>query len=79
MRLDDRRHALVLVVAHIAWDGMAFGVMCGELSALYGAGLAGEPARLEPLAVQYADFAAWHRERWERRPTRASSSTGAGC
>ena len=32
-----------------------------ELSSLYAAALAGEPSPLAPLALQYADFAAWQR------------------
>jgi len=32
-----------------------------ELSALYGARIAGRPSPLPPLSLQYADFAAWQR------------------
>ncbi|MEV6243393.1 amino acid adenylation domain-containing protein [Lentzea sp. NPDC051838] len=50
--------ALVMVGQHITWDGPAFGIFSRELGALY-AGRA-----LPPLPLQYADFAAWHRQRW---------------
>jgi non-ribosomal peptide synthetase component F len=36
-----------------------------ELGRLYAAAAAGEPARLEPLPVQYPDFAAWQRRHLE--------------
>ncbi|MFC5749778.1 amino acid adenylation domain-containing protein [Actinomadura rugatobispora] len=65
LRLGEREHALVLVVHHIAWDGMTWGSLSGDLSALYRAALAGTPGAhgLPDLAVQYADFAEWEQRR----------------
>uniref|UniRef100_UPI003752E9AC condensation domain-containing protein n=1 Tax=Actinomadura sp. SCN-SB TaxID=3373092 RepID=UPI003752E9AC len=63
LRLGDREHALVLVVHHIAWDGMTWGSLSGDLSVLYRAALAGDPDPLAPPAVQYADFAVWEQRR----------------
>ena len=37
-------------------------VLLDELSALHDAFRAGEPSPLQPLPVQYADYAAWQRE-----------------
>ncbi|MGI5452292.1 amino acid adenylation domain-containing protein [Streptomyces sp. CA-249302] len=59
---DD--HALVLTVHHIAWDGGTFNALSRDLSALYRAATTGEPSGLEPLPVQYADFALWQRTTW---------------
>ncbi len=39
------------------------GVLIRDLGALYAAARTGRPAPLPPLAVQYADFALWQRER----------------
>ncbi|MDL4817070.1 non-ribosomal peptide synthetase [Actinomadura opuntiae] len=63
LRVRDDEHALVLVVHHIAWDGMTWGSMSRDLSALYRAAVTGEPDGLPALDVQYADFADWEQKR----------------
>ncbi|MEV4313136.1 amino acid adenylation domain-containing protein [Actinocrispum sp. NPDC049592] len=61
-KLGEDEHALVLTVHHIAFDERSEQVLWQELDQLYTAALAGKPATLEPLPVQYADFAAWQRD-----------------
>ena len=61
-RLDDRTHALLLVLHHIAGDGWSMGVLQRELGALYAAFAAGQPNPLPDLPVQYTDYAGWQRE-----------------
>ncbi len=61
VRLDDREHAALFTMHHIASDGWSMGVLIRELGALYAAFTAGRPSPLEPLALQYADFARWQR------------------
>ncbi|HEX7238935.1 MAG TPA: amino acid adenylation domain-containing protein, partial [Longimicrobiaceae bacterium] len=61
LRLAVDDHVLALAVHHVVADGWSMGVLFGELSALYGAHLAGEPSPLPELPVQYADFAVWQR------------------
>ncbi|WP_157995691.1 non-ribosomal peptide synthetase [Thermomonospora amylolytica] len=63
LRFADREYGLVLVVHHIAWDGMTWGSLSKDLSALYRAALTGEPDGLPALAIQYADYAAWEQRR----------------
>lgn len=53
---------LGIVTHHIVSDGWSLGVMGDELQQLYGEALAGLPARLAPLAVQYRDYAVWQSE-----------------
>ncbi|OXM62111.1 non-ribosomal peptide synthetase [Amycolatopsis vastitatis] len=59
VRLAADDHALVLSLHHIITDGWSMGVLAGELATLYG----DERAELPALPIQYADFAAWQRER----------------
>ncbi|MFE2174744.1 amino acid adenylation domain-containing protein, partial [Kitasatospora sp. NPDC059462] len=63
LKLHEDEHLLVVTFHHIACDAWSVRLLTGELSALYRAGTGGEPARLAPLPVQYADFAAWQRDR----------------
>ncbi|MFJ6246924.1 MULTISPECIES: amino acid adenylation domain-containing protein [unclassified Streptomyces] len=58
--LGDGPAVLLLVVHHIATDGVSSGVFFTDLSRAYEARVGGAEGRvLEPLTVQYADYAAW--------------------
>jgi amino acid adenylation domain-containing protein len=61
LRLAEQEHIFVFSLHHIACDLTSDGVLLAELVELYTARVAGRPQRLEPLAWQYADFAAWQR------------------
>ncbi len=61
--VGDDDAVLILAMHHIISDLWSLGVISNELWSLYAAFRAGEPSPLEPLAIQYADFAAWQRER----------------
>lgn len=63
IELGPEDHVLLLRMHHIAADAHSDGILFGELSELYAAALEGRPARLPALAIQYADFAVWQRER----------------
>lgn len=56
-------HVLVLTVHHIAADGWSMQIMVDEFSALYQAHVLGQAPELPALAVSYADFAVWQRDR----------------
>jgi amino acid adenylation domain-containing protein len=59
--LGHAEHVLLITMHHVVSDGWSIGLLIRELSALYdayGRGL-GDP--LPPLAIQYADYAAWER------------------
>ncbi|MGW3044483.1 amino acid adenylation domain-containing protein [Kitasatospora sp. NPDC001159] len=63
VRLAPARHIALLAVHHIAADGWSMRVLVRELAVLYRAFASGERSPLPAPAVQYADFAAWQRER----------------
>ncbi|HEX5760628.1 MAG TPA: non-ribosomal peptide synthase/polyketide synthase [Thermoanaerobaculia bacterium] len=57
------RHRLLLTLHHVVADGWSLGVLLAELAELYAAALDRRPAALPPLRIQYADYAAWQRDR----------------
>ncbi|HEX7184605.1 MAG TPA: amino acid adenylation domain-containing protein [Thermoanaerobaculia bacterium] len=63
LHLGAEEHELFLTLHHIAADGWSVDVLFRELSELYALFSCGRPALLAELPVQYADFAAWQRER----------------
>ncbi len=61
LHLAPEEHRLLLALHHVVTDGWSMGILVAELSALYRADLAGTPADLPPLPIQYADYAVWQR------------------
>ncbi|KAA8885014.1 amino acid adenylation domain-containing protein [Nocardia colli] len=55
-------HVVVLVVHHISADGASMAPLAADLVAAYSERSSGAETTRVPLAVQYADFALWHRE-----------------
>lgn len=63
LRQGPADHVLLVVFHHAFTDGWSMGVFNRDLTALYEAEVTGSPCALEPLRVQYADFAVWQ-QRW---------------
>ena len=54
-RLADRTHVVFITADHVAADAVSVGLLVQEFAALY------VGARLDPLEIQFGDFAAWQR------------------
>src|SRR5208282_6078717 len=80
LKVSYDEHFLCAVLHHIIADGVSVYVFFRDLTAFYGARLAGHAAALPELPIQFADFACWeadafeegqHRERligyWKKR------------
>ncbi|VEP15782.1 conserved hypothetical protein [Hyella patelloides LEGE 07179] len=69
LRLAEKEHILLLTMHHIISDGWSLGILVRELSVLYRAFNTVGAIRelpLQPLPIQYADFAVWQRQYLER-------------
>ncbi|MES5816919.1 amino acid adenylation domain-containing protein [Streptomyces sp. RG80] len=55
----DTEHVLLLLLHHIAADGLSVGPLGADLATAYTARLAGRAPDGDPLPVQYADYALW--------------------
>ena len=62
IKINELDHLLVLTMHHIASDGWSLSVMVKELVELYEAYELGRDPELEPLQIQYADYALWQRK-----------------
>jgi amino acid adenylation domain-containing protein len=59
LRFGPEKHVLCLTAHHLVCDGWSLRVVMQDLTVFYEAALAGAVARLDPLPVQYRDYAAW--------------------
>ncbi len=62
LSFSDSDHALLVTMHHIVSDNWSTGIFVHEIMQLYSAFVQGQQPQLPPLAVQYADFAAWQRK-----------------
>ncbi|HEX5120911.1 MAG TPA: amino acid adenylation domain-containing protein [Pseudonocardiaceae bacterium] len=62
VRLAEADWVLGLTVHHSVADGWSIGIVLDEVARCYRAEVAGVPAALPELAVQFGDWAAWQRE-----------------
>lgn len=66
LRLRSDFHVLLRSAHHIVIDGPSWNIFLQDLAHIYDARLRGKDPSLPPLAIQYADYSAWERERWRR-------------
>ncbi|WP_122315436.1 non-ribosomal peptide synthetase, partial [Pseudomonas cichorii] len=63
VQLTDDEYLLLITQHHIISDGWSIEVLVSEFSALYQAFVERQPNPLPALSIQYADYAAWQRQR----------------
>nr|WP_280271782.1 non-ribosomal peptide synthetase [Nocardia wallacei] len=61
-RGDGDEYAMVLLMHHIAGDGLSAAVLLRDLSTAYTARRAGRPPEWAPLPVQYVDYTLWQQD-----------------
>ncbi|MET0497202.1 MAG: amino acid adenylation domain-containing protein [Steroidobacteraceae bacterium] len=61
IRLAADEHVLVVAMHHIVSDGWSMQIVVDEFVELYRARIEGRAHRLEPLRIQYGDYALWQR------------------
>lgn len=59
LKVENKRHLLLLNMHHIISDGWSMGVVFKELAKLYTANIQGIAPELPPLRIQYKDYCAW--------------------
>nr|WP_161964000.1 amino acid adenylation domain-containing protein [Xanthomonas arboricola] len=74
LHTGEEEHVLVVTMHHIVSDGWSNAVLVRELSAIYAATVAGQPDPLPLPSIQYADYAAWQRERLDQARLQAEIS-----
>jgi amino acid adenylation domain-containing protein/non-ribosomal peptide synthase protein (TIGR01720 family) len=67
LRLGLHEHWLLVTMHHIVSDEWSDAVLVAEMSELYRANVEGGPSELDPLPIQYSDYASWQR-RWVAGP-----------
>ena len=66
MRLREEEYILLLTFHQIIFDDCSREVLLKELAVLYDAFASGKPSPLTELAIQYADFAHWERQQFQK-------------
>jgi amino acid adenylation domain-containing protein len=74
VRLSANEHILFITQHHIISDGWSIGILMREVGLLYQAFSEGKPDPLPPLAIQYADYAAWQQDWLQGEVLRAQTA-----
>jgi len=74
LRTAASTHRLIIGVSHLVFDAWSLSIFRRELAVVYQAYSANEEVLLEPLAVQYLDFAYWQRQQLQGEQLQALMS-----
>ncbi len=66
IKQDEDNHIFVIVLHQLIADVWALNVFIREVTLLYSAYFNGQPSPLPELPIQFADFAHWEKQRFER-------------
>ncbi len=66
VRLNENHHIFIFVIHHIICDGWSLNLLVKELMAIYRAYSSEEKCPLEPLKLQFKDYAYWQNEAKEK-------------
>ncbi|HBW33510.1 non-ribosomal peptide synthetase [Anabaena sp. FACHB-709] len=64
--LNTQEYILLLTMHHIITDGWSINVFAQEMATIYQAFSQGQSSPLQPLKIQYADFAVWQRSQSDK-------------
>ncbi|BAZ43880.1 amino acid adenylation domain protein [Chondrocystis sp. NIES-4102] len=62
LHLGEGEYILLLTMHHIISDGWSTDILISEIVSLYQSLSNNQPSTLEPLTIQYADYALWQRQ-----------------
>jgi amino acid adenylation domain-containing protein/non-ribosomal peptide synthase protein (TIGR01720 family) len=65
VKLEEERHVFALAIHHIVADEWSLALLIAEFAECYDACRLGREPQLPELPIQYADYAAWQRDRAE--------------
>ncbi|MBW4556597.1 MAG: amino acid adenylation domain-containing protein [Trichormus sp. ATA11-4-KO1] len=66
VQLHAQEYIILLTIHHIVSDAWSMGILVEELAALYPVFCTGKPLQLAELPIQYADFAVWQRQWFQK-------------
>jgi amino acid adenylation domain-containing protein len=66
LKLDEDKWRFILVIHHIIADGWSFALFTTEMQQVYEALAEKKEVDLEPLPIQYTDYAVWQRDIFEK-------------
>ncbi|HEX2867284.1 MAG TPA: amino acid adenylation domain-containing protein [Ignavibacteriales bacterium] len=62
IKLEKEKHVLLLVIHHIAGDGISVGIIMRELAGYYNSIIQGGPYEPQALRIQYKDYCGYEKE-----------------